>query len=1050
MYHCHLQIYFAGCQPGVAETVKKMPPLEYFTHSFLESSQPDPVLTAQADVILAGLDGLDAKGTLQELAAGKKAGAELILLASQEQMGLLSSCLAEVKDVWTVPMQETELQFRFLRWQQSCKRDKEYWQASQYLDAAINSVPNLVWYKDKDGIHEKVNDSFCKTVNKTKQQVQGRGHAYIWDVEHDDPACIESEREVMRRRETCISEEIIQTGEGRRLLTTYKSPLYDCDGSVMGTVGIGIDVTQERAYEQEIIKKNRTLEAIFTTMDCGIMCHSLDGARIISINRAALSILDYDSQEELLADGFKMIAPSVMPEDQPNLLKGIQSLKKAGDSVSVGYRVVHKDGAVLYIMGNVKLVEENGELFYQRFLLDCTTQKMREQQERLENERRQMELIHALSIDYNFVCFFDLDSGTGTPLRTADTTDPVFANIFTGELDFEDCMDTYIRRFVHAEDQEMLREACSQETLKNKLSSKKLYCVNYRACMDGAIQYYQVKAVRAGTWDGRRGVVLGFCNVDNEVRCEMEKRALLEDALTQANRASKAKSIFLSNMSHDIRTPMNAIVGFTTLAITHIDRKEQVEEYLKKILTSGNHLVSLINDVLDMSRIESGKMRLDESLCSLPDILHGLRSIVQADIRAKQLELYIDAVDVINEEIYCDKLRLNQVLLNLLSNSVKYTGSGGIVSMRIREKPSSAQGYATYEFLIKDTGIGMSEEFVSRIFEPFERERNSTISGIQGTGLGMAITKNIVEMMNGTIEVRSEQGVGTEFCLTLTFRLHNGPRKPQTIPGLKGCRALVVDDDFNTCDSVTYMLQQMGMRAEWTLSGREAVLRTRQAVTRNDSYSVYLIDWLMPDMNGIEVARRIRKETGENVPIIVLTAYDWSDIEDEAREAGVTAFCAKPLFLSELRRCLYSVVDTGEPKEEKVENPVKRHTGRILLAEDNELNQEIATAILGEAGFTTDVAENGRAALEMLGKSAPGYYKLVLMDVQMPEMDGYTATREIRKLENQELASIPIIAMTANAFEEDRRQALKSGMNGHIAKPIDIEVLFDTLDHILS
>ena len=316
----------------------------------------------------------------------------------------------------------------------------------------------------------------------------------------------------------------------------------------------------------------------------------------------------------------------------------------------------------------------------------------------------------------------------------------------------------------------------------------------------------------------------------------------------QANRANKAKSVFLSNMSHDIRTPMNAIVGFTALAITHIDRKEQVEEYLKKIMTSGNHLLSLINDILDMSRIESGKMHLEEKLCSLPDILHGLRNILQADIHAKQLELYIDTVDVLDEDIYCDRLRLNQVLLNLLSNSVKYTGAGGVVSMRIIEKPGAPAGYANYEFLIKDTGIGMSKEFVEHIFEPFERERNGTISKIQGTGLGMAITKNIVDMMNGFIEVKSEQGVGTEFHVSFTFRLHTETKKPQVIPELKNCRALVVDDDFNTCDSVSYMLGQLGMRAEWTLSGKEAVLRTRQAVMRNDNYCVYLIDWLLPDI----------------------------------------------------------------------------------------------------------------------------------------------------------------------------------------------------------
>ena len=525
----------------------------------------------------------------------------------------------------------------------------------------------------------------------------------------------------------------------------------------------------------------------------------------------------------------------------------------------------------------------------------------------------------------------------------------------------------------------------------------------------------------------------------------------LSEALRAAQIASESKTTFLSNMSHDIRTPMNAIIGFTALAITHIDHKEQVEEYLKKIMTSGNHLLSLINDILDMSRIESGKIRLNEELCSLPDILHGLHSIVQADIHAKQLDLFMDAVDVLDEEIYCDKLRLNQVLLNLLSNAIKYTGSGGMVSVCISERPGAPAGYANFEFHIKDTGIGMSSEFVSHIFEPFERERNSTISGIQGTGLGMAITKNIVDMMNGTISVRSEQGVGTEFIVSFTFRLHTGSKEVQIIPGLENCRALVVDDDFNTCDSVSYMLQQFGLRAEWTLSGKEAVLRTRQAVARNDSYSVYVIDWLIPDMNGIEVARRIRKEMGENVPIIVLTAYDWSDIEDEAKEAGVTAFCSKPLFLSELRRCLHAIMHVdGDGEPVVCQEKTRMHTGRILLAEDNELNQEIATAILEEAGFSTEVAGNGQIAVDMLRRSQPGYYRLVLMDIQMPVMDGYGAARAIRALEDQKLADIPILAMTANAFEEDKQAALKCGMNGHIAKPIHIGKLLETLDEVLQ
>ena len=1050
MYHCHTRFYFTGHDRNVLDVFRAMPPLDGFTHEFFESPEPEASLAAGADVILADLRGMTAEAA-GLLLSEKRPEAELILLHETGRSACAAPFLTGITDVWTLPMPEPELRFHFLRWQQSYKERKDHWQTNQFLEAAINSSPNLVWYKTKDGIHEKVNDSFCATVNKSKKQVEGRGHAYIWDVEQDDPACIESERIVMTEKRTCVAEETVQTGEGVRLLTTYKSPLYDLDGSVMGTVGVGIDITQERAYEQEIVQKNRTLEALFTTMDCGIMCHSMDGSRILSINRAALEILGYASQEEMFAEGFQMVAASVVDEDKDKLRASICSLERAGESAGVEYRVQHKDGRLIHVMGNIKVVEENGELFYQRFLLDCTAQKQREEVEHEEAKRRQMALIQALSLDYSLVCFFDLDTGEGYPLRVADGGRRKLDEIFSGPVTLEGSMEQYIEGYVCPEDQEDLRQAASREWITRELEEKGLCYVNYRTDFGGKMEYYQMKVVPAGSWEEQRGVVLGLRSVDEETRSEMEKKSLLEDALLQANRASKAKSVFLSNMSHDIRTPMNAIVGFTALAITHIEQTEQVQEYLKKIMTSGNHLLSLINDILDMSRIESGKMHLEEAPCSLPDILHGLRSIIQADIRAKQLELYIDAVDVLDEEICCDRLRLNQVLLNLLSNAVKYTPAGGIVSIRIVQKPGAPAGFANYEFHIRDTGIGMSQEFVEHIFEPFERERNSTISGIQGTGLGMAITKNIVDMMNGAISVKSEPGTGTEFIVSLTFRLGEGEKEPQTIPELAGCRALVVDDDFNTCDSVTYMLQQIGLRAEWTLSGKEAVLRTRQAAMRNDNYSVYILDWLLPDLNGVEVARRIRKEMGEEVPIIVLTAYDWSDIEEEARAAGVTAFCSKPLFLSELRRCLRSVVAAEEETPVKADLvPERRHTGHILLAEDNELNREIAEAILGEAGFTLDEAENGQIAVDMLSHSEPGYYRLVLMDIQMPVMDGYEAAKAIRSLEDQKLASVPILAMTANAFEEDRQAALRCGMNGHIAKPIDIEKLMETLDEILE
>ena len=1045
MYHCHIHFYLAGQHCRAFELMKEMAPLEYFTYEFTEEKEFEELTAGQADVILANLQNIDAGEAAAKLLSDRREGAELILIAEKEQFMHLPEDLSGVKDIWMMPMSDAEIKFRILRGQQEFKRDRDHWQTSQYLETAINSVPNLVWFKDKNGIHEKVNDSFCRTVNKTKKQVEGRGHAYIWDVEHDDPACIESERIVMTSQKTCVSEETVKTGDGERLLTTYKSPLYDLDGSVMGTVGVAIDVTQERAYEQEIMQKNHTLETIFTTMECGVMCHTVDGRRILSVNRAALNILGYESQEEMSEAGFDMVAASVLEEDKERLRTVIRELKKEGDSVSIEYRVRHKDGELLHVMGNVKLLNENGEPLYQRFLLDCTAQKLKEK----ENERRQMELIHALSIDYNLVCFFDLSTGMGMPLRMGDNC-YMYKSAFSGEISLEESMRGYIDKFVYEEDKDMLRHVFSQDSLRKELTEDKVYHINYRVIQDGEMKYYQMKAVRAGAWTDVKGIVLGFRSVDAEIKNEMEQKGLLEDALMQANRANKAKSMFLSNMSHDIRTPMNAIVGFTALALTHIDRKEQVEEYLGKIMTSGNHLLSLINDVLDMSRIESGKMHLEEKPCRLSEILHGLRNIVQADIHSKQLDLYIDTVDVIDEDICCDKLRLNQVLLNLLSNAIKYTGAGGTISMRLIEKAGASSGYANYEFRIKDTGIGMSEEFVSHIFEPFEREKNTTHSGVQGTGLGMAITKNIVDMMNGSIQVKSEQGIGSEFIVNFTFRLNAEAKEVKEIPQLWNLKALVVDDDFNTCDSVSYMLEQVGMRAEWTLSGKEAVLRTRQAVSRGAGYSVYIIDWMLPDMNGIEVTRRIRKETGEDTPIIVLTAYDWADIEEEAKEAGVTAFCSKPLFLSELRSCLNSIVNVSDEDENKGNMTVDFEAGRILLAEDNELNQEIAVEILGDAGFTTEVAPNGQIAVDMLKKSEPGYYQVVLMDVQMPVMNGYEAVREIRNFENKKLASIPILAMTANAFEEDKQEALRCGMNDHIAKPINVKVLFETLKKVLD
>lgn len=529
---------------------------------------------------------------------------------------------------------------------------------------------------------------------------------------------------------------------------------------------------------------------------------------------------------------------------------------------------------------------------------------------------------------------------------------------------------------------------------------------------------------------------------------EIKERELSE-ALVMADQANHAKTTFLNNMSHDIRTPMNAIIGFTALASDHLDNTERARDYLSKIAQSSSHLLSLINDVLDMSRIESGNVRIEEKPENLAEILHGLRNIIQADIHAKHLELFIDTVDVTDENICCDKLRLNQILLNLLSNAIKFTDPGGTVTLRVTQMPSDKEHYGVYEFLVKDTGIGMSPQFAKTIFEPFTRERTTTVSGIQGTGLGMSITKNIVDMMKGTIKVNSQPNVGTEFVVELEFRLHGETREYSELTKLQGKRSLVVDDDIISCQSVSKMLRELGLRSEWTMYGKEAVVRTEEALDIGEPYEVYIIDWSMPDMNGIETVRQIRRVIGNEAPIILLSAYDWTDVEEEARTAGVTDFISKPLFASDLHYVLERT--TGNTHEEKANETITPSFGgkRVLLAEDNELNREIAVEIFKGMGLAVDTAENGKEAYEMIRDSEPGQYSLVFMDIQMPVMDGYEASKKIRQLNNKTLSKIPIVAMTANAFEEDRLQAMESGMNEHLAKPIDMEKLIDILKRLL-
>lgn len=515
----------------------------------------------------------------------------------------------------------------------------------------------------------------------------------------------------------------------------------------------------------------------------------------------------------------------------------------------------------------------------------------------------------------------------------------------------------------------------------------------------------------------------------------------LEFAKESAVKANQAKSEFLSNMSHDIRTPMNTIVGMTAIARSNIDDQEHVQNCLKKIAISSKHLLGLINDILDMSKIESGKMTLNIEQISLREILNGIATIVQPQMKTKKQKFDIYIHDIITESVYCDSVRLNQVLLNLLSNAIKFTSEEGMIEIALSQVESpKGENFVRNIIQVKDNGIGMSKEFLPTIFDSFIREDNARVHKTEGTGLGMAITKYIVDAMNGSIEVESEKGKGTTFTITLDLEKALEIEEEMILPNWK---MLVVDDDELLCETTVSSLKSIGIDSEWTLSGQGAVDMAIHAHKKNNCYDVILMDWKLPDMDGIEAAKRIREELGDEIPILLVSAYDWGDMEQEARKAGISGFISKPLFKSTLYYGLKKFVkneikDDKKPVEDIPQSNLEGY--HILLAEDNDLNWEIAEVLLSSIGATIDRAENGKICVEMLTESKPGSYDVILMDIRMPVMTGLEATVEIRKSEHPD-KDIPIIAMTADAFSDDMKKCLDCGMNAHIAKPIEIDVV---------
>lgn len=664
-------------------------------------------------------------------------------------------------------------------------------------------------------------------------------------------------------------------------------------------------------------------------------------------------------------------------------------------------------------------------------------------------------IFRALGRDYINICLIDVEKKTVRTLKQQKNTDGNNTAEPQAKPYDEMCRQSILKA-VPQEKQKKISERIRLERVLEILSYKPEYSFTYEVLLNEKKHVCQMKYMRL---DDERHILMGFRLVDDIIASEREHQkslakavAVAEQAYMAAENANRAKTTFLSNMSHDIRTPMNGIIGMTTIAKAHLDETERVSECLDKIMGASSHLLSLINDVLDVSRIESGRIILSEDKFSLPEIFDNMINMISPQIMNRHMELFVDICGVTHEDVIGDSLRLQQIFMNIVGNAIKYTPEGGKISVSLKELPSDSAFYSEYVFTCQDSGYGMTPEFIRKLFVPFERADDERIKGIQGTGLGMVITKNILEMMNGEIQVESEFGKGSKFSARFQMKNQKKLIENDTLP--ENLSVLLVDDDEATGESTSLTLDSLGIPNTYVSTGRAAINEVKTRSERNESFRVCMIDWKMPDMDCMEIIRQVRRYGGENMSIVIISAYDWSEIEMNARAAGANSFMTKPLFRSKLVGKLKEVTDELPPeqKENILEKYTEKHyeNKRILLVDDNELNREIASEILGMTHVMVEEAEDGRQALEMFKESSQNYYDMILMDVQMPVMDGHQATREIRKLKRPDAVSVPIIAMSANAFTEDIESSRMAGMNGHISKPVNIAKLLGIMEDYLG
>ena len=779
---------------------------------------------------------------------------------------------------------------------------------------------------------------------------------------------------------------------------------------------------------------------------------------LLYANKACFDIFGCDDLEDFKRHTGYTFKGMLYPEDYAAVSDSIvEQIDASAENMDyVEYRVVRKDGAIRWVddYGHYAETEAYGGVYYV-FISDITEKRRkRELEERLAMQEQLLEqnaMITAMASDYRNVYHVDLDEDDAVCYR-ADPNDaeqhPVNVH-----FRFHERFAYYAEHYVDGEYREGFLRFIDPENIREALLKENIIAYRYLVRRGGQ-EYYEMLRMAGVRHKEERddqlvhAIGVGFTVIDAEMRDTLSKNRALSEALAAAEEANKAKTAFLSSMSHEIRTPMNAIIGLDSLALRDATLTDTTREYLEKINESAKHLLGLINDILDMSRIESGRLLLRKEDFSFSAMLEQINTLVMSQCSDKGLTFECRIIGRVDDHYIGDDMKLKQVLINILSNAIKFTDPPGSVTLTV-ERTAVFEDQSTLRFCVKDSGIGMDKSFVPKIFDSFTQEDSSRSSKYGSTGLGMAITRNIVELMNGSISVQSEKGVGSEFTVAVTLKNCDDPSAALDVVSTKDMHVLVVDDDPIACEHARLVLDEAGIRADSCTSGREALDMMEVRHAKQKPYNLVLVDWKMPEMDGVELAREIRKRYNNETTVIILTAYNWDEIMDEALHIGVNSFLAKPLFASAVVEEFTRIARRNSMTMLREKKRADLSGRRILLAEDVLINAEIVKEILSTRGAQTDHAENGKAAVELFGASAENHYDAVLMDVRMPEMDGLEATRAIRSLPRPDALTVPIIAMTANAFDEDVQRSLQVGMNAHLSKPVEPEHLYRTLEELI-